>query len=49
VKWAVAEGILKGRASNAAVPGGESTRAELATLFKRYAELFTLPEEDAEN
>ncbi|MDR3208098.1 MAG: S-layer homology domain-containing protein [Oscillospiraceae bacterium] len=47
LKWAVAVGLLKGRTETTTVPAGSSTRAELATLLKRFADLFDLPAEDA--
>ena len=36
VSWAVAAGIITGRTGTTIVPEGESTRAEVATLFCRY-------------
>ncbi len=36
VSWAVAAGIITGRTDTTIVPEGESTRAEVATLFCRY-------------
>jgi len=38
IKWAVATGIIQGRTETTAVPQGTSTRAEVATIFKRYIE-----------
>lgn len=36
VRWAVAEGILKGNANNQLMPNGLATRAETAALMVRY-------------
>ena len=38
LKWAVAEGIIRGRTDTAIAPQGTSTRAEVATIFMRYVE-----------
>jgi len=40
MKWAVAVGIVQGRTDTTIVPQGTSTRAEIATIFKRYVEDF---------
>ena len=40
VKWAVAERIIKGPTTTSAAPKGTSTRAEVAAIFRRYAEGF---------
>ncbi|MCL1835289.1 MAG: S-layer homology domain-containing protein [Oscillospiraceae bacterium] len=37
--WAIAAGIIQGRSGNTAAPRDTSTRAELATILKRYVEL----------
>ncbi|MDR2671531.1 MAG: S-layer homology domain-containing protein [Oscillospiraceae bacterium] len=38
MKWAVAAEIVQGRTAGAVAPKGTSTRAETATLFKRYVD-----------
>jgi hypothetical protein len=38
LKWAVAEGIIEGRAADRLAPQGSSTRAEIATILKRFIE-----------
>jgi hypothetical protein len=40
MKWAVAAGIVEGRPGNRLAPKATSTRAEIATIFKRYVEDF---------
>ena len=40
MKWAVAEGLVQGRTATTVEPKGTSTRAEIATIFKRYIEDF---------
>jgi hypothetical protein len=40
VKWAVAEGLIKGRTATSIAPDGTANRAEAATLFMRYIEDF---------
>ena len=40
VKWAVAEGLIKGRSATIIAPDGTANRAEAATLFMRYIEDF---------
>ncbi|MCL1873019.1 MAG: S-layer homology domain-containing protein [Clostridiales bacterium] len=40
MKWAVEAGIIQGRTPTTIVPQGTSTRAEIATIFKRYIEDF---------
>ncbi|MDR1157493.1 MAG: leucine-rich repeat protein [Oscillospiraceae bacterium] len=40
MKWAVAIGLIEGRADTTTVPQGTSTRAELAMIFKGYIEDF---------
>ena len=40
MSWAVAEGIIQGRTATTAAPSGISTRAEVATILKRYIEDF---------
>ena len=40
VKWAVAEGLIKGRTAMSIAPDGTANRAEAATLFMRYIEDF---------
>ncbi|MDR0491884.1 MAG: S-layer homology domain-containing protein [Oscillospiraceae bacterium] len=38
MKWAVAVKLVQGRPGNRMIPGGTSTRAEIATIFKRFVE-----------
>jgi hypothetical protein len=38
MKWAISAGIIEGRPGNKIAPSDTSTRAELATIFKRYVE-----------
>lgn len=38
MKWAGAEGLVKGRTADSIVPKGTATRAEAATILKRYME-----------
>ena len=40
MKWAVAEGIIQGQTSTTIAPKGNSTRAEAATIFKRFVEKY---------
>ena len=40
IKWAVSVGIIQGRTATTIVPRETSTRAEVATIFKRYIEDF---------
>ena len=40
MKWAVAEGIIKGRTTSTTAPKGTSTRAEVSAIFQRYTESF---------
>jgi len=37
-KWAVSTGLIEGRTGNRIAPGDSSTRAEVATILKRYIE-----------
>ncbi|QIB67835.1 DUF4430 domain-containing protein [Aminipila butyrica] len=37
-KWANAQGLLTGRTADTLAPGGSATRAEVATILKRFAE-----------
>jgi uncharacterized protein YfaP (DUF2135 family) len=46
VKWTVAAGIINGRTAVSAVPQGNVNRAEIATIFKRYIDEFTVEDED---
>ena len=41
VKWAVANGILKGRNLNELAPQGTATRAEVAVMLERFVNLYT--------
>ena len=41
VKWAVANGILKGRNLNELAPQGTATRAEVAVMLERFVTLYT--------
>ena len=36
MRWAIASGIVQGRTETTAAPQGTCTRAEIATIFKRY-------------
>jgi hypothetical protein len=38
MRWAVAKGFVQGRTANIIAPQGISTRAEIATILKRYIE-----------
>jgi hypothetical protein len=38
VRWAVSTGLVAGRTTTTLAPGGTATRAEAATLLKRYME-----------
>lgn len=38
--WAVQNGIIKGRGSNALAPGGLALRVEVAAIFQRFAALY---------
>lgn len=40
MKWAVATGIIQGRTAATLAPKGSSTRAEIATIIKRFIEGF---------
>jgi len=40
VKWVVAVGIVQGRPDNKVAPAANSTRAEIATIFKRHLDDF---------
>ncbi|MCL2152990.1 MAG: S-layer homology domain-containing protein [Oscillospiraceae bacterium] len=40
MRWAIAVGIVQGRTATTTVPQGTSTRAEVATILKRYIEDF---------
>jgi hypothetical protein len=40
VQWAVDEEIIKGRTNMTIEPKGSATRAEAATLFMQFVELF---------
>lgn len=42
VKWAVANGILKGRNLNELAPQGTATRAEVAVMLERFVNLYTV-------
>jgi len=42
MKWAVAVEIIKGRTEATIVPQGTSTRAEVATVLKRFIENLTI-------
>ena len=43
MSWAVAEGLVIGRTDSALVPGGNTTRAEAATLLMRFLEMAKAP------
>ncbi len=45
VKWAVANGILKGRNLNELAPQGTATRAEVAVMLERFVNLYTADNE----
>ena len=49
MKWAVAAGIIKGRAESAIAPRGTATRAEAATIFMRYVGIFPDAAGDSNN
>ena len=38
MRWAVAEGIIEGTSTATLSPSGDSTRAQVATIFKRFSE-----------
>ena len=38
MQWACGAGILNGRTASTLVPGGNATRAEIATMFMRFCE-----------
>ena len=38
MQWAVGSGILNGRTDSTLVPGGNATRAEVATMLMRFSE-----------
>lgn len=38
IEWAVAQGIITGRTTTTIVPGGNATRAEMATMLMRFCE-----------
>ena len=38
MKWAVAEGLIKGVGDNKIAPTASATRAQVATIFMRYIE-----------
>jgi hypothetical protein len=40
MRWAVGTGLVNGRAADTLVPRSTATRAEIATLFMRFRELF---------
>ena len=40
MNWANAEGLITGRTKTTLVPGGTATRAEVASILKRFVESF---------
>ena len=40
MRWANAEGLISGRTTTTLVPGGTATRAEVASILKRFVESF---------
>ena len=45
MRWAVAEGVIQGRPENTIAPQGVLSRAEIATIFKRFIEDFLVKDD----